>query len=89
MTGRVNLIANTLTDTGTAIVSKGGSMACNLLQMGDDVFATGAIFTGGWRADAQALEDIKGDERAFGRVLRADALAEQMAAHAATKAKQS
>ena len=89
MAGRVNAIANTVTETTTSVVDKTGNVLVNFLTILDDLCATGAIYTTGMKRDAYSLEEIKGDERAFSRVVRADALAEQIAAHKATKAKQS
>ena len=97
MSGRLNLVANTLTDFTTSVVTtggavavagieKGGSAAVGMFTVVDNVMKLGVIATDGWVADADSLEDIRRDERAYNRLERADALALKVAQREAAKA---
>ena len=97
MSGRVNLIANTLTDVSTAVVKTGGDVTVAALEKGgntvvstftfaDNTMQLAVIASEGWLKDAQALEEIRADERAFNRLERAEALELKVSAHAAAKA---
>ena len=91
MSGRINLIANTLTDVSTAVVEQGGKVTVAALEKGgsaivggftvvDNVAQLGVIASNGWLADAAALAEIRADERAEGRLDRAEALKLRIAA---------
>ena len=54
MSGRLNRLADTVTDTSEAIVNKGGSATISTLTMVDDIAAAGAHWTGGFRARVKA-----------------------------------
>lgn len=97
MTGRVNLITNTLTDVSTAIVQQGGKVTVGVLEKGGS--ATVKVFTGidnaaevfviaseGWVEEAKASKAGKADRRAFNRLKDAEALKLEIAAYEAAKA---
>lgn len=96
MTGRANLIANTLTDVSTSVVEQGGAVTVAVLEKGGGAVTKGltgldncaelfVIASNGWVKDARALEEIKDDERAFNRLERAEALKARKAAYDAAQ----
>jgi len=97
VTGRVNLIANTLTDVSTAVVEQGGKVTIGVLEKGgsaivggfeflDNVATVGVIASEGWVEEARASKEGKADRRAFNRVKDAEALKLEIAAYSAAKA---
>lgn len=87
----MNLVANTLTNVSTAVVEQGGAVTVAVLEKGggaavkvltgiDNSATLFVIATEGWVKDAQALEEIKSDERAEDRLDRAEALKLRIAA---------
>ena len=77
MSGRLNRLADTVTDTGEAIVNKGGAATISVLTMVDDVAAAGAHWTGGFRARVKAdvanNAQILSDERQQANIERVEA----------------
>jgi len=86
MSGRVNLIANTLTDGSTKVLVKGTSAAVHTLTVVEEAAFSGAVWMTGFRKGVQANEAHKEDERAFRRAQAAEALRLEMAEWEAAKA---
>jgi len=97
VTGRVNLIANTLTDVSTAVVETGGETVVGVIEKGgsavvkgftflDNVGEVAVIASEGWVEEAKASKEGKADRRAFNRVKDAEALKLEISAYNAAKA---